>query len=182
MGTNAVQEDLPYIRWMIRRDLARVLEIETESFPFPWCEDDFCNVLRQRSMIGMVIEVNDDVVGYVIYDLAAKFISIINLAIDPAHRRKGLGRMLLAKLESKLSTDRRQAIFCDVWERNIEAQKFFRACKWKCRAVVADRYTEVDRTREDAYQFVRRACEVQWDREKDSETRKLSNVGSTKTT
>jgi ribosomal-protein-alanine N-acetyltransferase len=30
-----------HIRWMIRRDMAEVLDIERGSFEFPWFEEDF---------------------------------------------------------------------------------------------------------------------------------------------
>jgi len=43
-----------HIRWMIRRDMPEVLDIESGSFEFPWSEEDFIRCLRQRNCIGMV--------------------------------------------------------------------------------------------------------------------------------
>ena len=51
-----------HIRWMIRRDMSEVLEIEKSSFEFPWSEEDFIRCLRQRNCIGMVAEFDDRVV------------------------------------------------------------------------------------------------------------------------
>ena len=45
-----------HIRWMIRRDMAEVLEIERAAFEFPWFEEEFIRCLRQRNCIGMVAE------------------------------------------------------------------------------------------------------------------------------
>ena len=45
-----------HIRWMIRRDMAEVLEIERGAFEFPWFEEEFIRCLRQRNCIGMVAE------------------------------------------------------------------------------------------------------------------------------
>ena len=53
-----------HIRWMIRRDMPEVLAIEHASFEFPWCEEEFLRVLRQRNCIGMVAEYGERVVGY----------------------------------------------------------------------------------------------------------------------
>ena len=39
-----------HIRWMIRRDMPEVLQIEAASFEFPWLEDDFIRCLRQRKL------------------------------------------------------------------------------------------------------------------------------------
>ena len=44
------------IRWMIRRDMPEVLDIERLSFEFAWTEEDFLCCLRQRNCIGMVAE------------------------------------------------------------------------------------------------------------------------------
>ena len=45
-----------HIRWMIRRDMPEVLQIERTSFEYPWSEEDFIRCLRQRNCIGMVAE------------------------------------------------------------------------------------------------------------------------------
>jgi ribosomal-protein-alanine N-acetyltransferase len=45
-----------YIGYMIRRDMPQVLAIEAASFEFPWAEEDFIRVLRQRNCLGMVVE------------------------------------------------------------------------------------------------------------------------------
>src|SRR4051794_39786908 len=58
-----------HIRWMIRRDMPEVLAIEHASFDFPWGEEEFLRVLRQRNCIGMVAEHGERVVGFMIYEL-----------------------------------------------------------------------------------------------------------------
>ena len=58
-----------HIRWLIRRDMDAVLEIESASFEFPWTEDEFINCLRQRDCIGMVAEYAEQVVGFMVYEL-----------------------------------------------------------------------------------------------------------------
>ena len=40
-----------HIRWMIRRNMPEVLAIEHASQDFPWCEEEFLRVLRQRNRI-----------------------------------------------------------------------------------------------------------------------------------
>ena len=58
-----------HIRLMIRRDMTDVLQIESQAFEFPWTEEDFIRCLRQRNCIGMVAEHEDQVVGFMIYEL-----------------------------------------------------------------------------------------------------------------
>ena len=67
MSTQQQQEARLHIRWMIRRDMAEVLEIENQSFEFPWSEEEFIRCLRQRNCIGMVADCDDKVVGFVTF-------------------------------------------------------------------------------------------------------------------
>ena len=41
-------------RWLVRRDMDQVLEIERLSFPHPWSEEEFLAALRQGNCIGRV--------------------------------------------------------------------------------------------------------------------------------
>ena len=81
-----------HIRWMIRRDMAEVLAIEAESFEFPWSEEDFIRCLRQRNCIGMVAELDDHVVGFMIYELHKNRLHVLNFAVaeplSPPGRRR----------------------------------------------------------------------------------------------
>ena len=76
-----------HIRWMIRRDMAEVLKIENSSFEFSWNEEDFLNCLQQRNCIGMVAEYEEQVVGFMIYELHKTHLHILNLAVGDDHRR-----------------------------------------------------------------------------------------------
>ena len=99
-----------HIRWMIRRDMPEVLAIEHASFEFPWCEEEFLRVLRQRNCIGMVAEHGERVVGFMIYELHKSRLQILNFAVNPEYRRQGVGSQMVAKLVGKLSSHRRTRI------------------------------------------------------------------------
>jgi ribosomal-protein-alanine N-acetyltransferase len=77
-----------HIRWMIRRDLAEVQAIENESFEFAWQEEDFLRCLRQRNCIGMVVEQDDRVVGFMIYELHKTRLHVLNFAVAADCRRQ----------------------------------------------------------------------------------------------
>lgn len=148
MSLDGKQELKVHIRWMIRRDMPEILEIEQQSFEFPWSEDDFVRCLRQRNCIGMVAECGDRIVGFMIYELHKTRLHILNFAVDPAHRRQGIGRQMSAKLCSKLSHQRRTRILLEVRETNLDAQLFFRAVGYRAVSVLRDFYED---TTEDAY-------------------------------
>ena len=115
-----------HIRWMIRRDMPEVLQAEQDSFEFAWTEEDFLRCLRQRNCIGMVAEQGEKVVGFMIYELHKAKLHILNFAVQPSHRRSGVGQQMVAKLISKLSSHRRTKITLEVRETNLAAQLFFR--------------------------------------------------------
>jgi [ribosomal protein S18]-alanine N-acetyltransferase len=137
-----------HIRWMIRRDMAEVLEAELASFEYAWTEEDFLRCLRQRNCIGMVAEINDRIVGFMIYELHKGKLHVLNFAVAPSHRRAGIGRMMVRKLIGKLATHKRSKITLAVRERNLAAQLFFRGQDFKAVRVLRDYYED---SREDAF-------------------------------
>jgi ribosomal-protein-alanine N-acetyltransferase len=137
-----------HIRWMIRRDMAEVLQIEKQSFEFPWLEEDFIRCLRQRNCIGMVAEVSEQVVGFMIYELHRSRLHILNFAVHENFRRRGVGTQMAQKLMGKLTMDRRNRILLEVRERNLPAQLFFRSTGFRAISVLRDFYED---SPEDAY-------------------------------
>ena len=143
------QEDLQlHIRWMIRRDMPEVLEIESESFEFPWTDEDFIRCLRQRNCIGMVAESEGRVHGFMIYELHNTRIHLLNFAVAAQCRRQGVGSRMVDKLVSKLSHQRRTRIALEVRETNLAAQLFFRQNGFRAVSVLKNFYED---SPEDAY-------------------------------
>ena len=83
------------IRWLIRRDMSQVLEIERASFRHAWTEEDFLTCLRQRNCIGMVAEHEDQIVGFMVYELHKSKLRIMNFAVAPWVRRRGVGQQMV---------------------------------------------------------------------------------------
>lgn len=137
-----------HIRWMIRRDMAEVLEIERGAFEFPWFEEEFIRCLRQRNCIGMVAEHGERVVGFMIYELHKTRLHILNFAVASDVRRRCIGRQMIDKLIGKLSSQRRTRISLEVRETNLAAQVFFRSSGFKATSVLHEFY---DDSPEDAY-------------------------------
>lgn len=138
------------IRWMIRRDMAEVLAIEQANVGPPWDEQDFLNALRQRNSIGMVAELNQRVVGFMIYELSRPQIEVLNFAVHPEFRRLGIGERMVAKLHGKLHTTapaKRKRLVFHVRESNLGGQQFLAACGLRAE-LVRGHYK-----REDGYRF-----------------------------
>ncbi len=146
----------PHLRWQIRRDLPQVLAIENASFSEPWTEEDFLSHARQRNEIQMVAELKlgeheePSILGYYGYSLQKTRIHIINFAVHPEYRRRGVGAAMVQKLLNKLCPGRRNRLTLDIGERNTSAHLFFKAMGFEAVAVKRGFFPE---TGEDAYRF-----------------------------
>lgn len=138
-----------HVRWMIRRDMPEVLQVEQGSFPHPWSEEDFLKCLRTRNIIGMVAEEGEIVLGFMVYELHKTKLHILNFAVHPDHRGKGVARSMIRKLMSKLSSHRRVQLTLDIRESNLAGQLFLRKHDFKAVKPILRGYYED--TGEDAY-------------------------------
>jgi ribosomal-protein-alanine N-acetyltransferase len=115
-----------HVRWMIRRDMPEVLEIEQASFEYAWTEEDLLLCLRKSNCIGMVAEQGETVVGFMVYGLHKPRLNILNFAVDPRYRRAGVGSQMVARLVGKLSEHGRTSITLEIRDSNLPAQLFFK--------------------------------------------------------
>lgn len=149
VGTSECRQNIcAHIRWMIKRDMIEILQIENESFEFPWSEDDFIRCLRQRNCIGMTAEYQERITGFMIYELHHNRLHVLNFAVAREFRRKGVGQQMVKKLIGKLSSQRRTRLMLEIRETNLAALIFFRKLGFRAISVLRDFYVD---TTEDAY-------------------------------
>lgn len=132
------------VRWLIRRDMDEVMEIEKRSFDHPWSEDEFMMHLRERNTIGAVIEDNTQIIGYMVYELHKGKLELLNLAVKPIERRSGYGRQMIQLLIDKLEQQRRTTIECTISDNNLNAQLFLQSCGFKACRVIKDAWNGSD--------------------------------------
>lgn len=116
-----------HVRWMIRRDMSHVLGIEQQD-KGGWTEEKFLENLRNRNTIGMVVEKDEmTIVGYMVYTLHKKSLEIVNLKVDSGYRRQGIGRKIINKLKSKLSTHGRNQLEIAVPDHMLSMHMFLKS-------------------------------------------------------
>ena len=148
MTTNLKIETPVCVQWLIRKNMPSILEIENESFEFPWLEADFIHCLRHRNCAGMVADCEGQIAGFMIYELHKSRIHLMSLAVRIEYRRQLVGSQLVAKLIEKLSYAHQNRIILEVRESNLPAQLFFRECGFRAVSVLRAYYSD---TPEDAY-------------------------------
>lgn len=139
-----------HIRWMIRRDIPAVLRIEGFTAEYPWKEDEFLMRLRERNCIGMVAELDDAILGFMVYEHHPTRYDLTNLAVHPDYVRHGIGTQLVEKMKDKLNPVRRTAIDVMVRETNLPAQFFLRDMGFRANRVSRGYYED---SREDGYEM-----------------------------
>lgn len=145
------------IRTIYRPDANAILQIERDSFEFPWTASDFIRCLGRDYTIGVVADCGGDVAGFVIFELLSQQIRLLNIAVDQRFRRRGIGRLLVDRVIGMLSGLHQRRLVLEVRESNLTGQIFFRSCGFKAVAVLHDFY---DDTPEDAYRMVYRIGRV----------------------
>jgi len=108
---------------MIRRfelnDLSQILRIEAQAFPkSAYTHEMFLNHHHRLPETFLVFE-EEKVLGYIIFEPDGH---VISLAVDPTHRREGIGTHLMRVCESRCRTD---TLFVEVRKGNTLAQTFY---------------------------------------------------------
>lgn len=133
---------VPKLRWMATRDEARVVEIEQLCFPCPWTFDNFFFFLNKPGVEGVVAEIRGDVAAYCVYNRRKRTRpEIMNLAVAPHIRRRGLGRLLVRHVQNCPGC---RSISALVSEQNVEGQLFFRSLRFRANEIVRGRCEEVE--------------------------------------
>lgn len=83
------------LRRMTHADLPQVHAIEKECFSSPWSINSFRYELQHSESIFKVAVLDEQVVGYVCLRTMLDITNVLNLAVLPQCRRKGIGGMLL---------------------------------------------------------------------------------------
>ncbi len=92
-----LKHESPNIRPMREADLAMVVDIERETYAFPWSEGIFRDCLR-ADYCCWVMEQKGLVRAYGIMQVGAGESNILNLCVRASGRGQGLGRSLLSHL------------------------------------------------------------------------------------
>jgi len=111
------------IRLATWEDLPLVAAIESESFSDPWSDRSFGEILLAPTAIFLVAARTESraIVGYVVALVVQNEGEILNLAVAPDFRRRGLGGELLDAGLSAVHARGARDIFLEVRESNRPA-------------------------------------------------------------
>ena len=118
-----------YISGIGREHLSDVAEIERLCFSDPWSEESLELLVSTRAT-GLVATENGRVLGYVGMMCVLDEGQIINLAVHPDARRRGIGRALIEKLEELAKERGLVYLALEVRESNDAARSLYVLMGW----------------------------------------------------
>jgi ribosomal-protein-alanine N-acetyltransferase len=88
----------PRVRRLAYSDLPAVISIERRSFPTPWSLAMFVLELSKPSGICLAATDEDQLLGYVVCSRYDRVWHLMNVAVVPERRRRGIARGLITRL------------------------------------------------------------------------------------
>jgi ribosomal-protein-alanine N-acetyltransferase len=137
------------LRRLQMRDLAGIEAIERGSYPTPWSRSMFAGELAKPSSIclGAFDADTDELLGYLIISRYVDAWHVMNVAVAPAHRRRGIATALLDRLFELTAGDGRRGYTLEVRVSNKHAIGLYERLGFKARGIRRGYYTD---NREDA--------------------------------
>ena len=118
----------PVIRPMIESDLDAVLVIEQTSFSSPWKRDHFLHEIAVPHSHPFVAECGGVIAGYVCLTSLFEEAHILNIAVDPGMRGRGIARMLLERSFSLAREKGAEVMALEVRALNAAAITLYEQC------------------------------------------------------
>ncbi len=95
----------PLIRRLTYADLPQVIAIERRAFPTPWSLAMFVLELSKSSGICLTASLDGRMAGYLICSRYADVWHVMNVAVDPELRRRGVAVAMLERLVADVGED-----------------------------------------------------------------------------
>lgn len=135
------------IRRLQLRDLAAIEVIERSAYPTPWSRSMFAGELSKPSSICLGAFDEDVLLGYLITSRYVDAWHVMNVAVAPDLRRRGIATTLLGRLFELTDTDDRRGYTLEVRVSNTGAIALYEGLGFETRGVRRGYYTD---NREDA--------------------------------
>ncbi|MBL4783722.1 MAG: ribosomal protein S18-alanine N-acetyltransferase [Porticoccaceae bacterium] len=137
-----------YLRPLKERDIPDVMAIEKQMYNYPWSEGIFKDCLSIGYYNWAFIK--DDVfIGYAILSIAVGEAHLLNICIDPAYQRQGLGRYFVDELILVVREKNADCLFLEVRPSNTVAVNLYKKIGFKQIGQRKD-YYPTENGREDA--------------------------------
>jgi ribosomal-protein-alanine N-acetyltransferase len=106
-------------------DVPRLAALERACFPDPWSAESLGELLAAPGAVGWVVQERGGIVAYALARWVAETAELLNLAVAPAHRRRGIARALLDRVLEDLRAQGVGEVYLEVRESNAPARRLY---------------------------------------------------------
>jgi len=103
----------------------QVAELEKICFPDPWSEESVASELENELSCWLVALDGGTVAGYVGSQTVLDETDMMNIAVHPGYRRRGVGEALVSELITRLKARGSRRLTLEVRASNVPAQKLY---------------------------------------------------------
>ncbi len=144
------------LRALGSHDLDALEVIERQSYPSPWSRSMFSAELGKPGALALGAYLDtDELVGFAIASRYVDAWHVMNIAVAPAFRRRGIAQALLERLFEVTATDPRRGYTLEVRVSNTDAIRLYERLGFEARGIRRGYYTD---NREDAVIMWREAA------------------------
>jgi ribosomal-protein-alanine N-acetyltransferase len=124
-------------------DIAEIIAIEKASFEFPWSEEMFLNQMKLKGIAAVIVaEIEDALAGYSIVWFEGPDSHILNIAVDPSFRRRGVASGILEEVIRRSRKKGCSRLYLEVRKGNRPASDFYLAKGFKLKGIIEGYYQE----------------------------------------
>ena len=103
----------------------QIAYLETVCFHDPWSENSIASELENALSLWLVAVEGAEVIGYVGSQTVLGWTDMMNVAVHPDHRRKGVGEKLVLALEDALKEQESTCLTLEVRASNEPAKSLY---------------------------------------------------------
>ena len=139
---SAMTQSMPEVlRPMQLGDIAAIMEIERQVYPFPWSEGIFRDCVHVGYCCWVYAQ-GGQVVAYTVMSIGAAEAHILNLCVAPEQQGRGIGSQMLLYLLELAGQHQAAAVFLEVRPSNKRALKLYHALGFQDVGIRKDYYPD----------------------------------------
>ncbi len=140
------------LRKMRAEDLDEVMVIERAAFKHPWSAELFRRELdHDWSTVLLYVEpltsaqagkASERIFGFLIYWLVHDEVHVLNVAVDPERRRRGIAQLLMTETEKRAHASGATLLTLEVRRSNIAALELYKQFDYRAVGVRPNYYVD----------------------------------------
>lgn len=90
------------LRYILKRDIKTICDIEDDIFEFPWKFDQFQKCTKTANTVCYTIEAKEQIAGYIIYSIDDKTLTIKKMCVAREFQGQGIEDTVIDTIKAKL--------------------------------------------------------------------------------